>query len=87
MSLQQEISKNNLQKFINKEFKTLIEDAYVNDEGELYFVGRTYMDVPEIDGYVYIKGNKELGEKIELNTFVKCRITEVREYDLVGELA
>ena len=86
MKLQQNISKNNLEKFIGKELKTLIEDAYVNDEGELFFVGRTYMDVPEIDGYVYIKGNKELQEKVQLNTFVNCKITEVREYDLIGEV-
>ena len=86
MKLQQEISKQNLSKFIGKEFKTLIEDAYVNGDGELYFVGRTYMDVPEIDGYVYIKGNKELQNQIELNTFLNCKITEVREYDLIGEV-
>lgn len=85
MSLQQQISKNNLQRFVGQEFKTLIEDAYVNDEGELFFIGRTYMDVPEIDGYVYIKGSKEHQQKIELNTFINCKITEVNEYDLIGE--
>lgn len=85
MKKQQEISKENLQKFIGKKFKTLIEDAYVNDEGELYFVGRTYMDTPEIDGYVYIKGNKEIQDSIQINTFIECKIIEVREYDLIGE--
>jgi len=80
------ISNENLQKFIGKKFKTLIEDAYVNDKGELYFVGRTYMDTPEIDGYVYIKGNKELQETVQINTFIECKITEVREYDLIGEV-
>ncbi len=86
MKEQQEISNENLQKFIGKKFKTLIEDAYVNDKGELYFVGRTYMDTPEIDGYVYIKGNKELQETVQINTFIECKITEVREYDLIGEV-
>ena len=86
MKIQQEISKQNLSKYIGKEFKTLIEDAYVNEVEELYFVGRTYMDAPEIDGYVYIRGNKQLQNKIEINTFVNCRITEIREYDLIGEV-
>lgn len=86
MKEQQEISNENLQKFIGKKFKTLIEDAYVNDKGELYFVGRTYMDTPEIDGYVYIRGNKELQETVQINTFIECKITEVREYDLIGEV-
>ncbi len=85
MKEQQIISKENLKKFVGKKFKTLIEDAYVNNEGELYFVGRTYMDTPEIDGYVYIKGNEELQDIIEINTFIECKITEVREYDLIGE--
>ena len=86
MKLQQDISKQNLKRFIGKEFKTLIEDAFVNDEGDLFFVGRTYMDVPEIDGYVYIKGNKELQELIQINTFVNCKIVEVNEYDLIGAI-
>ena len=43
------------------------------------------MDTPEIDGYVYIKGNEELQDIIEINTFIECKITEVREYDLIGE--
>ncbi len=85
MELQQNISKVNLERFIGKEYDTLIEDAYVNEDGELYFVGRTYMDVPEIDGYIYLKGDKELQNKIELNEFYKCEITDVKEYDLIGE--
>ena len=86
MKLQQQISKENSKKLIGKTFETLIEDAFVEDNEELWFTGRTYMDVPEIDGLVFIKGNKELQDKIELNTFANCKITEVREYDLIGEI-
>ena len=86
MKLQQQISKENSKKLIGKTFETLIEDAFVDDNEELWFTGRTYMDVPEIDGLVFIKGNKELQDKIELNTFANCKITEVREYDLIGEI-
>ena len=80
MKLQQQISKENLEKHIGKTYEVLIEDAIVTDDKELYFVGRTYMDVPEIDGYIYLKGDAEI------NTFVKCKITDVRDYDLVGEI-
>ena len=38
------------------------------------------MDVPEIDGYIYLKGDAEI------NTFVNCKITDVSEYDLIGEI-
>ncbi len=78
MKLQQQISKENLEKHIGKTYEVLIEDAIVTDDKELYFVGRTYMDVPEIDGYIYLKGDAEI------NTFVKCKITDVRDYDLIG---
>ena len=80
MKLQQEISKENLKRLIGKEFKVLIEDAIVADDNEVYFVGRTYMDVPEIDGYIYLKG------KAEINTFADCKVTDIKEYDLIGEI-
>ena len=80
MKLQQEISKENLKRLIGKEFKALIEDAVVTDDNEVYFVGRTYMDVPEIDGYIYLKG------EAEINTFANCKVTDIKEYDLIGEI-
>ena len=80
MSLQQQISKQNLKRFVGNTYKVLIEDAIVADDNEVYFVGRTYMDVPEIDGYIYLKG------EAEINTFVKCKVTDVNEYDLIGEI-
>ena len=80
MKLQQQISKENLQRFIGKEFEVLIEDAIVGDDNKTYFVGRTYMDVPDIDGYVYLTGDAEI------NTYTKCKITNVNDYDLFGEI-
>ncbi len=81
MKLQQEISKENLSKFIGKQYEVLIEDAIVNDNNEVYFVGRSYMDVPEIDGYIYLQG------EAEINTFVNCKVTDVSdEYDLIGKI-
>lgn len=40
------------------------------------------MDVPEEDGVVFIKNDKE----IKLGSFVKCKITNVRDYDLIGKI-
>lgn len=81
MKLQNEISKQNLEKCIGKTYKVLIEDAVADEsEGGAIFIGRTYMDVPEIDGYVYLKGDAEI------NTFVNCKITGVMDYDLWGEI-
>lgn len=85
MKLQQQISKDNLKKYVGKTYKILIEDAIVKEDNKAYFIGRTYMDVPEIDGYVYIEMNEKNKNKIELNTFVKCKIIKAYDYDLYGE--
>ena len=81
MRLQQEISKENLEKRIGKEYEVLIENKTFDNK---YWIGRTKMDVPEMDGVVYIENksnNKDL-----INQFLKCQITQVRDYDLIGIL-
>lgn len=80
MSLQQKISRNRLEKRLGKEYVVLIENITFDRK---YLVGRTKMDVPEMDGVVYIKNtsNKDL-----INEFVKCKIVDIKEYDLIGEL-
>lgn len=78
MSLQQKISKQNLKNKIGKEVEVLVEDK--SFDGKTY-IGRSYMDVPEIDGVVYIESDDE----IQIGSFVKCIITDVKEYDLIAE--
>ena len=80
MSLQQEISKQNLEKRIGKEYEVLIENKTFDNK---YLVGRTKMDVPEMDGVVYIKNTTD---KDLLNKFIMCKIVSVRDYDLIGEI-
>lgn len=79
MKLQQEISRKNLENKIGTTQKTRIDGITKNQK---YYVGRTYMDVPEIDGVVYIKNTKQL----DLGDWVNCKITEVKDYDLMGEI-
>lgn len=76
MSLQQEISKENLEKQIGKEVEILIEGK--SFDGRTY-VGRTYMDVPDIDGIAYLNTDKNLQE----GDFVKAKIIDVSNYDLI----
>ena len=81
MRLQKGISKENLEKRIGKEYEVLIENKTFDNK---YWIGRTKMDVPEMDGVVYIENksnNKDL-----INQFLKCQITEVKDYDLIGTL-
>ena len=78
MSLQQEISKGNLQKQIGREVEILVEDKLF--DGKTY-IGRTYMDVPDIDGVVYLNTNEDL----QIGSFVKGKVIDVSNYDLICE--
>lgn len=79
MTLQKEISKEILQKNINKKMDVLIENQSFDGK---FLIGRTANDVPEEDGVVYIKTN----DKNMINKFVKCKITNVSNYDLIAEI-
>lgn len=80
MELQQKISQEKLNQKINQELEVLVEGISFDKK---YYIGRTMQDVPEVDGVVYIKNDIE---KSILNTFVKCSIIGVSEYDLIGKL-
>ena len=80
MQIQQEISNENLSKKIGEEVEVLVED--ISFDGD-FLIGRTKQDVPDIDGIIYIKN--ETTEQL-VDKFVKVRIIEVKDYDLVGEL-
>ena len=46
------------------------------------YVGRSYMDAPSVDGYVFIHSHRELMS----GTMVSVEITDCNEYDLIGVL-
>ncbi len=78
MSLAQKISKQKLQEKIGQEYEMLVETKTFDDK---YYCGRTYMDIPEEDGLVFIPNKKPNLE----NTWIKTKITNVKNYDLIGE--
>lgn len=78
MSLQKEISKQNLEKRKGQDIETLIEGK--SFDGKTY-IGRTYMDVPDIDGIAYLNTNKNL----QKGEFTKAKIVDVSNYDLILE--
>ena len=78
MSMQKQISKENLENKIGKNVEVLVEE--VAFDGKTY-VGRSYMDVPEIDGIVYINSK----ENLKLGEFTKTTVKDVSNYDLIAE--
>ena len=83
MEAQQEISKQILEEKIGKTYRILIEDISFDKK---YLIGRTMQDVPDEDGLVYIKKDKNLNENEVLNSFINCKIIDVSNYDLIGEI-
>ena len=78
MAIQSEISAEILSKKIGKRLEVLIEEE-VDEEN---YVGRTYMDSPEIDGVTYVHSAKNL----ESGSFVQVYVVDSLDYDLVGEI-
>jgi ribosomal protein S12 methylthiotransferase len=79
MMLQQEISYDKNEQLIGETFDVLVEGYIVDDD---VYVGRTYRDAPNVDGMVFINAPYELMS----GTFVKVKITDVNEYDLIGDI-
>ncbi len=80
MKLQQEIMLDKLSNQIGKEIEMLVETKTFDSK---YYAGRSYMDVPDIDGLIYIKNNKETNLE---GKFIKCKITAINGYDLIAEI-
>ena len=80
MEVQQKVSRENLEKNIGKQMEVLVENFSFDKK---YLIGRTKNDVPEIDGIVYIKKTKE--NEGFINEFIKVKIIDVENYDLIGE--
>ena len=79
MKIQKEISDQKGKEKIGKIYEVLVENKSFDGK---YLVGRTYMDVPDEDGVVYI----ESSDTSLIGKFIKVKITDYSDYDLVGKI-
>ena len=79
MQLQQNITRENLENKVGNTYEVLIENKTFDGK---YYIGRSYMDVPEVDGFIYLP----MIDRTLKNKFVMCKITKVQGYDLIGEI-
>lgn len=79
MEQQMLISAENNGKLMGKEFIAVVEGF--DKFGECYF-GRTEYDAPDIDGKIFFSSENPL----EIGDFVKIRVTDTLDYDLIGEV-
>lgn len=75
MEIQQEISLKHNQSLIGKKVTVLLDEADGNEGA-----GRSYLDAPEIDNYIYVSSDQEL----TAGEFYEVEITSAEEYDLFG---
>ncbi|HZK40896.1 MAG TPA: 30S ribosomal protein S12 methylthiotransferase RimO [Atribacterota bacterium] len=80
MLAQQSISKEINSAYMGKEIEVLVDE--IQSDKPKIAMGRTKADAPEIDGKVIIKG-----DRAQVGKFVKVKVTEASEYDLVGEIS
>ena len=79
MSLEQKISRIKLEEKIGNEYEAVV-DGFSDDNR--YICARSYMDIPNEDGTIFIKNNG----KVQPGDFIKCKIISVKNYDLIGEI-
>ncbi|HIZ08828.1 MAG TPA: MiaB/RimO family radical SAM methylthiotransferase, partial [Candidatus Eubacterium avistercoris] len=79
MELQEEIIFDKNEELIGREMDVMIEGELTSENA---YIGRTYRDAPDVDGYVFIRTD----EVLMSGDFARIRITGAYEYDLIGEL-
>lgn len=79
MELQQEISIDKGNGKIGTCVEVMIEGKVADENA---YVGRTYGDAPNVDGYIFINTDTELMS----GDFARVHVTGALEYDLIGEL-
>ncbi len=73
MQLQQKISSERLQEKVGREILVLIDE--VDEEGA---IGRSMADAPEIDGAVYLNGERD----VKPGDVIRAVVDHADEYDL-----
>ena len=79
MLLQQKISEKKMKEKIGNKYEVIIEN--ISEDG-MYFIGRSYMDVPSEDGVIYV----DYDESIAINEYVIVEVYDSTEYDLYARL-
>ncbi len=79
MELQEEVIIDKNESLIGTEMYAFIEGKVADENA---YIGRTYRDAPNVDGYIFI--NTE--ETLVTGDIVNVKVTGAYEYDLIGEI-
>lgn len=79
MELQQEIAFEHCENMVGKVLDVMIEGKVADEPA---YVGRTYMDAPNVDGLIFVNAD----EMLMSGDFVRVKVIGASEYDLIGEV-
>ena len=83
MGCQQKISREIAESLVGREMDVFIEGEMPDEQkedGTRVYVGRTYRDAPDIDGYFFLESKKSLMS----GDYVRGVVTQATDYDLTG---
>lgn len=79
MQIQQEIAFEAAENMVGRRVDVLIEGR-IPEEG--VYIGRTYKDAPDVDGYIFVNAEEEMMS----GDLVPVDITGASDYDLIGDV-
>ena len=79
MELQQEIAFEKAESLVGRVLDVMIEGKVADEPA---YVGRTYMDSPNVDGLIFVNADLQLMS----GDFVRVKVTGAADYDLIGEI-
>jgi ribosomal protein S12 methylthiotransferase len=79
MEIQQQIAFEQCQAQIGREVDVILDQAVPGEKN--VFVGRSAADAPDVDGLVFVTGDRQ---KLKVGQIVPTQIVATQEYDLVG---
>ncbi len=79
MEVQQQVAFDWCQSQIGREIDVILDQSVPGEKN--VFVGRSAADAPDVDGLVFVTGDRQ---KLKAGQIVKAQIVATQEYDLVG---
>lgn len=81
--IQKEISLAKSKARVGKKYEVIVEDI---SEDEKYFVCRSMLEAPDVDGRIYVKIDEESTSKLIVGEYSKVEVIDCNEYDLFAKI-
>ena len=81
--VQKKISLQKNKERLSKEYEVIVEDI---SEDEEYFVCRSMLEAPDVDGRIFIKIDEKSASKVIVGEYAKVKIIDYNDYDLFAEV-